>query len=144
MPLENIAYIALGWIAFGFSLIIVGIILLAKNQNYDYTTQMQGTNDNNIDKMEELFSFFLQEEEKKNEELRKAVTQKNMQSTPAQKDEAVIYKQQTSNIRAPKKNQQENTIITLYEEGNDIEDIAKRLKMGVGEIQLILSLYKMR
>ena len=37
-----------------------------------------------------------------------------------------------------------NDITKLADEGLEVEDIARKLGKGVGEVQLILSLYKMR
>ncbi len=100
--------------------------------------------------LEELFSYFLQEEEKKNQDFREMVlkTSKDHSKDDEEENGAVIKQQ---NIHKSNKNNQHeaeqqifNEIIRRYKEGETIEEIAKNLKKGIGEVKLVISLYSMR
>lgn len=127
---EIIPYISLIWIGVGFLLILIGIFTLAhqetKANNY---TSFEETNPN------ELFAFFLEEEEKKNDSLRKSLLGhqqgskiESVEARPTQSASHQLYDQ----------------IIAEHEKGTQIDEIAKKLNIGKGEVKLILSLYTMR
>lgn len=44
----------------------------------------------------------------------------------------------------PYLNKDQEQILTLYKEGKTIDEIAKRMHMGKGEVQLIIGLFQMR
>ncbi|MGL4798501.1 MAG: DUF6115 domain-containing protein [Cellulosilyticaceae bacterium] len=127
--IENMPYISLCWIGIGFFLMILSVLIVAAHQSKkeEYTSQENPT---------ELFSFFLQEEEKKNNQLREAfkkqseVTEKQppQEMSPSKHSETHLYQE----------------ILKLYEKDVPIETIAKQMKVGVGEVRLIISLSTMR
>lgn len=125
LTVEVIPYISLIWIGLGFIFILIGFFTLAHQEakEQDYTT-FEDTNP------KELFAFFLEEEEKKNESFRKSLLE--------DKQEKGVEKVQ------PETHQLYDQIIKLHEAGMSIEVIAKQLNIGKGEVKLILSLYTMR
>lgn len=151
ITVENIPYLSLIWIAIGFGILIIGIFMIAHHQAApgEYTRDLEGKENQRI---EELFSFFLQEQEQKNEALRDTVL--NATSPLAleegkRKVEIDTNKEVSTNKEVKvealmKNNEGFENIRKLYEKGITPEEIAKELKMGIGEVQLILSLYTMR
>lgn len=125
----------------GMIFVLVGIIQLAGHQEHSsvYTdSEMK----ENVDHLEDLFSFFLQEEEKKNQlfrdEMRSAtqVKEQNEWNKVNEKSKDEYKKRVDKEIFAE--------IIRRYNEGQDVEVIAKDLKKGTGEVKLIISLYAIR
>lgn len=110
---ENLPYIWLMWIGLGFVIILVGIIMIAQ----DKTEEPKKEEKHNID-----FSSFLSILKEKEEVDQLPLIQDEMQNTSN-----TLYVQ----------------IIDLYRERHASHEIAKILGVGVGEVELILSLYKM-
>lgn len=125
----------------GMIFVLVGIIRLAGHQE-DASVYTDSEMKENVDHLEDLFSFFLQEEEKKNQLFRdemRSATQRNEQkewSKVNEKPKDEYKKRVDKEIFAE--------IIRRYNEGQDIEVIAKDLKKGTGEVKLIISLYSIR
>lgn len=123
LTIENLPYLSLGWIGIGFLLVIAGVIALAHQQaNDDEYVKYDGA--------EEMFSFFLQEEEKKNDLLREQIEEKRENVKPKTRNtkDTDLYEE----------------IIKCYESNMPMEEIAKQMKIGIGEVKLIISLYCMR
>lgn len=158
MELISIPYFGLIWTGIGFLFMLIGFFILAyeEHESADYT----GIENSQA---QELFAYFLEEEEKKNNALRQTIKEAKVW----QEDIRIIdkkenkehekYKQQQSILSKSvenkplniSKNEKDNTklydeIIKLYEAGLSIEDIAKKIGKGKGEIQLMLSLYTIR
>lgn len=159
MTIQNIPFFCLIWIGIGFLFIMVGIVRMASPKQDDYYIT-QGRKDNtesSSDQMQELFSFFLEEEEKRNQDLRKIVLQQNRSEISSMKEKENQEKKRLdenhiinskignkpSNNNANASNEH-HRIIELYEKGHSVEEIAKKLKKGVGEVNLMISLYTMR
>lgn len=121
VTLENLPYLCLLWIGLGFIIILTGVFVIAyiKFEESDYTQYVD------IDKFEGL--------DKTNEE---EVFAKVLQSKQKKKNQEIEDKTNKTEIYSE--------IKALYIEGKQEEEIAKILNIGVGEVQLILSLYKMR
>lgn len=121
ITLENLPYLCLIWIGIGFCIILIGVFIIAymKFDEEDYTqyVDMSRIQDLNQINEDEVFSKVLQKQEIKRTQ--------NVQVEIGSKD---IY----------------SRIKSLHEEGKRDEEIAKILNVGMGEVQLILSLYKMR
>lgn len=148
MTIENLPIIFMGFVGIGMIIVLIGIIRLASHQGDGSAyTSLEDKADSR--QLEDLFSFFLQEEEKKNQqfrdELRVASRSSHNETIQRTKDE----KMQTIKIKkdAYKKQVDKelfNEIIERYNDGQDIETIAKDLKKGIGEVKLIISLYSIR
>ena len=157
MELISIPYFGLIWTGIGFLVMLIGFFILAyeEHESADYTSIESS-------QAQELFAYFLEEEEKKNNALRQTIEEANI----LQKDIHVIKEEH--NKKHEKYEQEEDTpskivennqsisvnkneeiklydeIIKLYEAGVSVEDIAKKLGKGKGEVQLMLSLYAIR
>lgn len=145
ITVQNMPYLSLIWIGIGFIILVVGIFRIAHDQatRGEYTEEFKGEESH---KIEELFSFFLEEQEQKNDALRNTL----LNATPhvsvkeeEKTDERVASKEKIPQVTT-KNNEVFEKIIMLYEKGSTEEQIAKSLNMGIGEVQLILSLYVMR
>lgn len=123
LTIDNLPYLGLGWIGIGFLVVIAGVIALAHQQANDKEYIR-------YDGAEEMFSFFLQEEEKKNDLLRDQIEEKkeSIQSKNRNTKDIILYEE----------------IIKCYENNMPIEEIARQMKVGIGEVKLIISLYCMR
>lgn len=127
--IENMPYISLGWIGLGFLFLIAGIFILAHYQSkYEEYTQ--------YDDGKELFSFFLEEEEKRNEAFRESIKNEYKEAKEVQPREQSKDKQAEATLY--------DEIIRLYRDDIPLEEIAKQMKVGIGEVKLIISLYSMR
>ncbi len=145
IQVESMPIFCLIWIVIGVIIIVVAIIRLAGHEAAeDYYVKMAQQNEGGHKELEELFNYFLEEEEKKNQDFRElmigvAQNQKvSDQMTHAKGHEIIEYK---------RKNDKEalyQEIIRQFEQGQEVEAIAKNLKKGVGEVKLILSLNEMR
>lgn len=164
IAMQNLPFLCLIWIGIGFLFIIIGVLMVAseheKPNHYTEFAHEQLSKDYNKE-VEELFSYFLEEEEKKNQDLRKllleALHQKDISTSINYGDKAklsqgenlsihkghditenLIVKQE---INEPDKFQE---IVELYNQGFESEAIAKKLKKGVGEVNLMITLYTMK
>ena len=148
VTIENLPIIFLIIVGIGMVVVLIGILRLASEQEHSsiYTNLEEKENAGNL---EDLFSFFLQEEEKKNQNFREMV----MQVSHLSGDKETIKQKQTNTKKVfqeentnklPMEREVFNEIIQRYKEGQDVETIAKDLKKGTGEVKLIISLYSMR
>ena len=65
------------------------------------------------------------------------------EAVPAeQSDNATVQSEADTNVQAEEEVNVKDEILRLYEEGRDSVAIAKKLGLGVGEVRLILGLYK--
>ncbi len=143
--IQNLPYFCLIWIGIGFILLMTGIFMLSyRHSNTAQYTEEAPKEEFFHDKsnMQELLSFFLQEEEKKNNEFRKSLMEAYTQMDKQSRNSETQLFMQT--FVDPPKSDKYTDIIELYEKGIDITEIAKKLKMGKGEVELIISLYMMR
>lgn len=159
MELISIPYFGLIWTGIGFLFMLIGFFILAyeEHESADYT----GIENSQA---QELFAYFLEEEEKKNNALRQTIEEakvwkedtqvideeedKEPQKYEPQEciDSKIVENNQSFDINKDKKDgiKLYDEIIKLYESGASVEDIAKKLGKGKGEIQLMLSLYAIR
>lgn len=142
--IQNIPYLCLLWIGIGFIVLITSIFILSYRQsNVSQYTEKISPEEIDDDKVniQELFSFFLQEEEKKNNDFRNQLMQ-----VYSQKDKQYIDREteRLTQNSMPIQQEKYSDIIQLCEQGLSANEIAKRLKMGKGEVELIISLYMMR
>ncbi len=150
VTIQNIPFFCLFWIGIGFVFIILGIFMMAShtesNNHYVEFTSSKVNNDYNKE-VGEIFSYFLEEEEKKNQGLREmvaeAMSQKNLERSLKPQPHVLQNGREPLNDSAMHSGEF-NDIIKLYEEGLGTEEIAKKLKKGVGEVNLMISLYTMR
>lgn len=152
ITIENLPIIFLIMVGIGMAIVLIGIIRLAGHQESGasvYTSLNEGKENASL---EDLFSFFLQEEEKKNQSFREMVMDVTNKSKLGHKDQVTPTVQEkinkTTSVTKKEKTQVENEvfaeIMRRYEAGEDVETIAKELKKGTGEVKLIISLYSMR
>ena len=143
ISVENLPIFFLIMVGIGVAIVFIGIVRLAgihEEEQYDISMNQK----DDTKHLEELFSYFLQEEEKKNNHFREMVLE------ASRNKEDSIIKQQTMYKNINKMNEQQaekqifNEIIKRYKEGETVEEIAKNLKKGIGEIKLVISLYLMR
>lgn len=132
-------------IGIGVAIVFIGIIRLASiHEGKQYYIDIDQKDDSK--NLEELFSYFLQEEEKKNQDFREMV----LKTSKNKEDKEFVLRQQSTDENMNKFNHQQeekqlfNEIIKRYKEGESIEEIAKALKKGIGEVKLVISLYSMR
>lgn len=144
IAVENLPIFFLIMVGLGVAIVFIGIVRLAGiHEDEQYYVSMNQKNDSN--NLEELFSYFLQEEEKKNQDFREMVI-----GASQNKDEKISSEKQVIRKTADRIDQQQvdnqvfNEIIKRYKEGEAIEEIAKNLKKGIGEVNLVISLYSMR
>lgn len=144
IAVENLPIFFLIMVGLGVAIVFIGIVRLAGiHEDEQYYVSMEQKDDSK--NLEELFSYFLQEEEKKNQDFREMVI-----SASKSKDEKVSSKKQVIVKKVDRIDSQQvekqvfNEIIKRYEEGEAIEEIAKKLKKGIGEVKLVISLYSMR
>ena len=143
ISVENLPIFFLIMVGIGVAIVFIGIVRLAgihEEEQYDMSMDQK----DDTKHLEELFSYFLQEEEKKNNHFREMVLE------ASRNKEDSIIKRQTMYKNINKMNEQQaekqifNEIIKRYKEGETVEEIAKNLKKGIGEIKLVISLYLMR
>ncbi len=146
IAVENLPIIFLIIVGIGMMIVLVGILRLANEQDHGsvYTKLEENGHTSHL---EDLFSFFLQEEEKKNQDFREMVM-----SVTKDKEERMLT-DTNQNAEFFKSNKKMSSligqgiykeIIKRYEDGQDVETIAKDLKKGTGEVKLIISLYARR
>lgn len=142
---ENLPIFFLIMIGIGVAIVFIGIIRLASiHEEEQYYIDIDQKDDSK--NLEELFSYFLQEEEKKNQDFREMV----LKTSKNKEDKEFVLRQQSMDENMNKFNHQQeekqlfNEIIKRYKEGESIEEIAKGLKKGIGEVKLVISLYSMR
>lgn len=148
VTIENLPIIFMGFVGIGMIIVLIGIVRLASHQG-DSSAYTSLEDKNGSEHIEDLFSFFLQEEEKKNEQFRQAIRDvskvNNNPSVEWNKDDKL---QQVKVKKDQYKKQADKQlfaeIIKRYNDGQDIETIAKDLKKGTGEVKLIISLYSIR
>lgn len=142
MSIISMPMLCLIWIALGVIVLVVGLFFIAgHNEKEDYYTSMDDGKDMH-QSLEELFSYFLQEEEKKNEGFRELLKEYAKGGGHKEGREEIGHHKKTNDTS--KRSAVYEEILALYNEGNDVEAIAKKLKKGIGEVNLILSLYNMR
>jgi len=151
MTLQNIPFFCLLWIGIGFVFIIVGIFMIASHSESSghYTEFSNQKLDSGHNKeVGELFSYFLEEEEKKNQGLRDILLEVTHKKGKDDKNRLVEKTITTSSNDTThyggQRSANYNEIIKLHEDGASVEEIAKKLKKGVGEVNLMISLYSMR
>ena len=134
ITIQNIPYLSLLWIGIGFLLVLIGILRLAYDQS------QEEKEDSFYKGQSELFAYFLQEEEKKNDKIRESFNStEQVEPVPV---EHVMLNEET--VRPPREDLVFEEIIRQYEKNVPLEEIAKRLKIGIGEVKLIVSLDAMR
>lgn len=155
-------------LSIGIIVLIIGLVFMKDKTNKDLNlskkkqTDMENeleTQINEADKMlQELnqFSSYIKSElENKHKELLflyQLIDEKSQHlsfSNKVNKEKVNIKQKETNtdnNTEASKilNNKNYNNILKLHNEGYNITDIAKKLKIGKGEVELILGLAKMR
>ena len=146
IAVENLPIFFLLMIGVGVAIVFIGIVRLAGiHEDEQYYVSMEQKDDSR--NLEELFSYFLQEEEKKNQDFREMVM-KTSENSKAENESITnqqnVHKNNNNLNQHEAENQIFNEIIKRYKEGEAIEEIAKSLKKGIGEVKLVISLYSMR
>lgn len=138
MTIQNLPFIYLLWITIGVLLILIGVFMLIAHENeIGYYTSIDNKKSEPKEELEGILSYFLEEEEKKNQGFREML--ENYAKQMGNKNEnSIEQSMKDSNSKYV------NEIVTLADKGFEVEEIARQLDKGVGEVQLILSLYKMR
>lgn len=156
ITVENLPIFFSIMIVLGALIVVLGVIRLAGHtESSEHYTGMRESNESN--RLAELFSFFLQEEEKKNQSFRQMVMEVSQQQGSHKMTQAAenkpqgVTKQEDVKAKAVIKNSIMNgdqnlyrEIVKRYEAGEDVESIARSLKKGTGEVKLVISLYAMR
>ena len=150
ITVENLPIFFSIMIVLGALIVVIGVIRLAGHtESSEHYTGMRESSESN--------RFFLQEEEKKNQNFRQMVMEvsqqqeSNRMTQTAENRPQVVTKQEQVKAKAGIKDSIMNgdqslykEIIKRYETGEDVESIAKSLKKGIGEVKLVISLYAMR
>lgn len=139
ITIETMPILCLLWTTVGVIFIIVSMIRLGNHEESgDYYITLD-EKQHNTNHLEELLSYYLEEEEKKNQGFRELLlTTLKTQNESLNESTKQHKKKDTINETMY------DDIIRRYDEGEEIESIAKNLKKGVGEVKLILSLYSMK
>lgn len=139
IAVENLPIIFLIIVGVGVAVIVGSVLVLAGGQRdlqevpiKDQLEETASEIPSETASIEELFSYFLEQEEKKNEQLRQTVKQDALKKDGPKGGPYVEEKEMFGEI------------IKRYEQGEDVASIAKSLKKGIGEVRLILSLHAMR
>ena len=147
IAVENLPIFFLIMTGVGVAIVFIGIVRLAgihEDEQYYISMNQQDDSKN----LEELFSYFLQEEEKKNQDFREMVLKTSENNNESAIKQQTIHKNNNSNSNKMTSQQVEkqmfNEIIRRYKEGEAVEEIAKDLKKGIGEVKLVISLDSMR
>lgn len=148
MTVENLPVFFLIMIGIGVMVIIIGIIGLAAIHEEPYQTKAINEAGHS-QHLEELFSYFLQEEEKKNQNFREKIletskTKEKDKKRDVQQESYSLTQEKNTKYQVKDEKQLFDDIIKRYQEGESIEMIAKNLKKGIGEVKLVISLYSMR
>lgn len=140
MTIQNLPFVYLLWITIGVLFIVIGVFMIVAHENeVGHYTSIPNKESETTEDLEGILSYFLEEEEKKNQGFR------DMLETYAKEMGGKGHKTVKENhTHEANKVNHINEITALADEGLEIEEIARRLGKGVGEVQLILSLYKMR
>ena len=143
MDITSLPYLGLLWTGVGFLCILVGFFIFAyhENEEPDYTSI-------NTNSAEELFAYFLEEEEKKNDALRQSLKTTDKAQSPSVNQKDKDKNKEKEEMKTIKSTQDDTHIYKeiekLYNSGVSVDEIAKKLNKGKGEIQLMISLYSMR
>lgn len=141
MTVENLPIIYLVIMAVGMIIVLIGILRLAAQG------EVTNKKPQSEPELSDVFHYFLQEEEKKNNDMRKMLikvqdTKESQQETQkiqsAMKPQKRVDQEKIEKIEI---NNDFENIIARYKKGETIDQIAKALEKGVGEVKLILSLY---
>ena len=148
MTIENLPIIFMCFVGIGMLIVLIGIVRLASHQGDGsaYTSLEDKADSGHL---EDLFSFFLQEEEKKNQQFRNEIRDASRTSMNEPVERGKDEKVQAEKVKKDAYKKQVDKelfteIIRRYNDGQDIETIAKDLKKGIGEVKLIISLYSIR
>ncbi len=133
ITIESLPIYFLIFVGIGVGIVFIGILKIAGLHEEGHYTNIN--QEEHLKNVEELFSYFLEEEEKKNENFREM-----MVGTSKNKSQEAKVKQ-TSSL-ANKQDFEE--IIKRHQSGESMEEIARNLKKGIGEVKLVISLYSMR
>lgn len=133
MTLENLPIIYLIIMAIGMCIILIGILRLAQQGD------VLETKPKNEPELSDVFHYFLQEEEKKNNDVRAMLMQMTTNDTKAKTVQNEVQKKHSQ--EKDQSNEDFINIIRRYQKGETIDQIAKALGKGVGEVKLIISLY---
>lgn len=143
VAVENLPIFFLIMIGIGVAIVFIGIVRLAGiHEDEQYYVSMNQKDDSK--NLEELFSYFLQEEEKKNQDFREMVMKTPKNNNESVIKQQIIYKNNNKMAQQQAEKQMFNEIIRRYKEGEAVEEIAKDLKKGIGEVKLVISLDSMR
>lgn len=138
MTIQNLPFVYLLWITIGVVIIIMGIFMLVAHENETgYYTSINNKDAESKENLEGILSYFLEEEEKKNQGFRDMLEH-------YAKGNGINEVHPHQKTEESKNYNYANEIVALADEGLDVESIARKLGKGVGEVKLILSLYKMR
>lgn len=140
MTIQNLPFFYLLWITIGVLVIVIGIFMMVAHENEaGYYTSMPNKENENTEDLEGILSYFLEEEEKKNQGFRDMLeTYTKEMGSKSPKTVKQNHMPRGNNVNHI------DEITALADQGLEVEEIARRLGKGVGEVQLILSLYKMR
>ena len=125
----------------GIGCIIYSTIKIMSDKTDDSQKYTENASEDKED-IKELFSYFLEEEERKNQDIRQLLKESINKNT----DKNVNHPTTNKNDRKSKNTSDELyvEIMKYYSEGKSEDWIAKKLKKGVGEVKLVISLYNMK
>lgn len=145
MGVENLPIFFLSMIGIGMMVVVIGIVKIAALNGEEPKQVYLDSKEENRN-LEELFSYFLQEEEKKNQNFREEILKTSQ--ILKKKEEKMVHQHLLKNRKKEDEKNKEaqlfDEIIKRYHQGESIEEIAKNLKKGTGEVKLIISLYSMK
>lgn len=135
ITIENLPILFLMIVGIGVIIVVIGVLRLASSQELSDDYYVSANNEHDTAHLQELFSYFLEEEEKKNNAFREMIrdTSKEQGSQKVREKEVPVAERIIF-----------EEIIKMHEQGEDAQHIAKKLNRGIGEVNLIISLYAKR
>lgn len=134
LTIENLPIIFLIILGIGMLIIVISIMNLASIKEED--TAPEGY----THEMRELFSYFLQEEEEKNNKMRKEIGEQLQNNRHKEGKKVKQEFLEKKSMETPIFEE----VVNRAARGEEAKNIAKELGRGIGEINLIISLNAMR
>lgn len=142
ITIESLPIYFLIFVGIGVGIVFIGILKIAGLHEEGHYTNID--QEDHLKNVEELFSYFLEEEEKKNQSFREMIVGASKNKSQEAKSNKLGRYEKTKQTSSLVSKQDFEEIIKRHQSGESIEEIARNLKKGIGEVKLVISLYSMR
>lgn len=146
LNLENITYINLIWTSFGFAIVIGGVFALISNKgkdemDYGFSEELQDKKDS-IKYVKSTEDFSTNDNNEENNSLNNITYSRPIMHNKFEEDS--IDAKINNFIEEDDELDKVTKIKDMCSSGFDDNTIAKKLGIGIGEVQLVTSLYKIK